>query len=250
MIPKIKLSNIANRSDFFSVGDRVSMKNGGYYPPAKKRYPREVNGSPTCPFFSTSNAAVSKKAAQAVGNHFWSEMTGEDLDFSLRISNAGYKLFFRPSAVVKHLHRTSLRQLCRRVSADGACHSLALKTHARRVLEFRLQLWGEYSLVIPFPIQSMIYWGDFHFMHLFGLWALFKTLITLHSGIVWEKDVLLLWGIFFFFFLKYFIPVLKIQPASNFPLWAWIRYRTNLALLLGGLKGSLKYKRLNIELSW
>ncbi len=248
--PNNKVEHYCEQVGFLSVGDRVGMKNGGYYPPVKYNYPREVNGSQTCPFFATANVAVSKKAALAVDNHFWDEITAEDVDFSLRISKAGFKLFFQPSAVVKHMHRASLNQFCRQVWGYGFGHPLAIKTHAKRVFEFRLQLWGEHSLIIPFPFQTMFYWGDFHFMHLFFVWALVKTLMGIHTGMVWEKDVLLLWGLFIFFFLKYFLPVLKIQPASDFLLWAWIRYRSNLAMFMGGLKGTLKFKRLYIELSW
>src|ERR1035437_4707326 len=34
---------------FLSIGDRVGMKNGGYYPEIKKDLPSEINGSPNLP---------------------------------------------------------------------------------------------------------------------------------------------------------------------------------------------------------
>jgi hypothetical protein len=114
---------------------------------------------------------------------------------------------------------------------------------------------GEHSLVIPFPFQTMIYWGDFHFMHLFGIWALVKSIALYLQGnppdvILGTDHLLLVWVLFFFFLFKYFLPVLKIQPASDFLLWCWVRYRSNLAMFWGGLKGFGKFKRLYIELSW
>lgn len=253
--PQNKVEHYCEQVGFLSVGDRVAMKAGGYYPPIQYNLPREVNGSQNCPFFATANAAVSRKAALAIGNHFWDEITAEDVDFSLRIAKAGYKLYFQPSAVVKHMHRATLKEFCRQVRGYGFGHPLAIKTHAKRVLEFRLQLLGEHSIVIPFPFQTMIYWGDFHFMHLFGIWALIKTICLAAQGnnagmILGNDSVLWLWGGFVFFFLKYFVPVLKIQPASDFLLWSWIRYRSNLAMFWGGLKGTMKFKRLYIELSW
>ena len=253
--PNNKVEHYCEQIGFLSVGDRMGMKAGGYYSPIRHDYPRQVNGSQTCPFFATANAAVSKKAAIAIGNHFWDEITAEDVDFSLRISKAGYKLFFQPRAVVKHMHRASLKEFCRQVRGYGFGHPLAIKTHAKRVLEFRLQLFGEHSIIIPFPWQTMIYWGDFHFMHLFGFWALIKILSLVHQGMSFSMafmstDVQVLGMLFAFFIFKYFLPVLKIQPASDFLLWCWVRYRSNLAMFWGGLKGFGKFKRLYIELSW
>ncbi len=253
--PNNQVEHYCEQIGFLSVGNRVNLKSGGYYPPVKFNLPREVNGSQTCPFFATANAAVSKKAAQAIGNNFWDEITAEDVDFSLRISKAGFKLFFQPSAVVKHMHRASLKQFCKQVNGYGFGHPLAIKTHAKKVIELRFQYFGEFSIVVPFPFQTMIYWGDFHFMHLFGLWAIVDTLLLLLQGVTLgiifsTTSILILWFLFILFLLKYFAPVLKIQPSSNFLLWAWVRYRSNLAMFLGGLKGSKKFKRLYIELSW
>jgi cellulose synthase/poly-beta-1,6-N-acetylglucosamine synthase-like glycosyltransferase len=250
-----KVEHYCEQVGFLSVGDRMGMKAGGYYPPIQHGYPREVNGSQTCPFFATANAAVSKKAALAIGNHFWDEITAEDVDFSLRVSKAGYKLYFQPSAVVKHMHRASLKEFCRQVRGYGFGHPLAIKTHAKRVLEFRLQVFGEHSIIIPFPWQTMIYWGNFHFMHLFGIWALIKTFCLSYQnkdlGMAFmSTDTQVLWILFAVFAFIYFLPVLKIQPASDFLLWCWIRYRSNLAMFWGGLKGFGKFKRLYIELSW
>jgi GT2 family glycosyltransferase len=248
--PANKVEHYCQQVSFLSVGDRMNLKNGGYYPPVVAKVPREVNGSQTCPFFTTANMAVSRKAVLAIGNNFWNEITSEDVDFSLRIGKAGFKLYFQPSAVVRHMHRASLQQFCRQVWDFGLCHPLTIKTHAKRALEFRLQYFDGKSLVIPFPFQTMIYWGDFHFMHLFGVWTLIQTLSAVFLGDGLGDVNILLWVFFLGFLFKYFLPVLKIQPASDFLLWSWIRYRSNWAMFLGGLKGSLKFGRLYIEMSW
>ena len=245
--PANKVERYCEQVGFLSVGDRMGMKQGGYYPPVRHGLPREVNGSQTCPFFATANVAVSRKAALAVGNNFWDEITAEDVDFSLRIGKAGYRLFFQPSAVVLHMHRASLKQFCRQVHGYGFGHPLAIKTHAKRYLEFRIQYFGDFSIVIPFPFQTMIYWGDFHFMHLFLFWALSKSAGLCKAACVSPEA---LWLLFAFFAIKYFLPCLKIRPVSSFLFWCWVRYRSNLAMMLGGMKGTLKFKRFYLELSW
>ncbi len=245
--PANKVERYCEQVGFLSVGDRMGMKSGGYYPPVRHDLPREVNGSQTCPFFATANVAVSRKAALAIGNNFWDEITAEDVDFSLRIGKAGFKLFFQPSAVVLHMHRASLQQFCRQVHGYGFGHPLAIKTHAKRYLEIRIQYFGDFSVIVPFPWQTMIYWGDFHFMHLFGIWALVKTFGLCKAACM---SPTLLWGLFAFFTVKYFLPTLKITPRVNFLYWCWVRYRSNLWMMLGGLKGTLKFKRFYLELSW
>jgi cellulose synthase/poly-beta-1,6-N-acetylglucosamine synthase-like glycosyltransferase len=248
--PAKKTEHYCEQVGYRSVGDRVHLKNGGYFPPVVNRFPREVNGSQTCPYFDANNMAVSRRALMAVGNKFWDETTAESVDLSLRISKAGYKLYFEPTAVVRVIHPTTIGQFCGQLRVKGFGRPLTVRAHAKRVLEFRIQYFGYKSIVIPFPLQTMIYWGDFHFMHLFGVWAMAQTLFNVFSGQVLDGNIFLLWAIFLGFLFKYFLPVLKIQPASDFLLWVWIRYRSNLAMLLGGIQGSLNFGRLYIESSW
>jgi cellulose synthase/poly-beta-1,6-N-acetylglucosamine synthase-like glycosyltransferase len=201
-----------------------------------------------------ANAAVSRKALRAIGNRFWGEVASEDIDLSLRISKSGFKLFYQPNAVVKLIHGFSISQFCRQLWSAGLSHPLAIKTHAERVLEIRFQYFGGVSISIPFPWQAMIYWGDFHFMHFLGFLALFQTVSMTAQGnspgfILGTTPLLLLWVMFAFFIFKYFLPVLKIQPSSEFFLWCWIRYCSNLTMFLGGLEGSFRFKRFYIEQS-
>ncbi len=251
--PLNKIEQYCEQIGFQSVGDRMGKKSGGYYPRVHDGRPHEVNGSKDSPFFECANAAISRKVLKAIGVCFWGESTGEDVDFSLRVGRSGFRLYFQPEAIVKRVQQYSLKLFCQQLWLNSFGHPLLIRTHAKRALEIRLQLFGEHSFVIPFPFQTLIYWGDFHFMHLFGFFAFIRTIFLSAQGynppgsVI--SGVLGLWCLFIVFFVKYFMPVLRIQPASEFIYWSWIRYRSNLAMLMGGLRGSFSFKRFYLESS-
>ncbi len=249
------LERYCAQTGFLAVGDRVGKKNGGYYDPVRWNLPREVNGNSSTPFFSTANAAVSREALGALGNRFWDEIAAEDVDFSLRVLKSGFKVYFQPDALALRVPPANMTRFCQRWAAFGFGHPLTVKKHARRILEVRFQYFGDFSLYIPFPLQAMVYWGDFHFMHLFGFWAVYQWHLLKTPAISWAQlshNPAFLYPAlaFLFFALKYFLPCLKIRPLGNFLFWCWVRYRSNLALLLGGVKGAIKFKRPYIEMSW
>jgi cellulose synthase/poly-beta-1,6-N-acetylglucosamine synthase-like glycosyltransferase len=253
--PADKVGRYCAQSNILAVGDRVGKKNGGYYGPVRWNLPREVNGSQNTPFFAMANAAVSREALRAIGNSFWDETASEDVDLSLRIHKAGYKLYFQPDAQVLHVHGTNLSQFCRQLGEIGFGHPLTMKTHSRRILEVRFQYFGDFSLYIPFPLQAMVYWGDFHFMHLFGFWTFYNWYLLKTPQLSWalisHKPALLYPALaFLFFVLRYFSPCLKLRPLGDFLFWCWVRYRSNLALFMGGIRGALKSKRPYVEMSW
>lgn len=234
---------------FLSVSGRCNMTKEGYYPVIDKSLPHEVNGNIHSPFFATANAAVSKEAADAIGREFWHELTSEDVDFSLRIIKAGYKLYFAPDAIVEHMHRVTLADFCRQLFGYGFGHPLTVQKHCPKVLEICLQYFGYIYLPIPFFVKGVIYIGNFHFMHLFG--TLF--LIQLVSGLVTQTCTPFagLWAaLFLFFTAAYFLPVLSLKPQSKFFTYARIRYVSNWALMKGGFKGMRTWGVLYIESSW
>ncbi len=238
------------QTKFLTVSGRCLMTEEGYYPSIMKDLPHEVNGNIHSPFFATANAAVSKKAADAIGREFWHEITSEDVDFSLRILKAGFKLYYKPSAIVDHMHRVTLAAYCKQLYGYGFGHPLAVQKHAKNVMEIQFQYTPTYiTFVIPFPIKSIIYIGDFHFMHIFGLAFiinLIQTIIT-RSSTIW----LPIWGAIFLAFLyKYFKPMLKLEPKSKFLKWAKIRYISNWALMRGGFKGGKTFAVFYLESSW
>jgi len=238
------------QTKFLTVAGRCLMTEEGYYPTIEKDLPHEVNGNIHSPFFATANAAVSKGAADAVGREFWHEITSEDVDFSLRIIKKGFKLYYKPSAIVDHMHRVTLAAYCRQLYGYGFGHPLAVLKHAKPVIEIQLQYTPKYlTLVIPFPIKGIIYIGDYHFMHISGL----AFLVNLTQTIVAKNTTpyLLAWLVLFLFFLyKYFRPMLKLTPKVKFLTWAKIRYVSNWALMKGGFKGAKTFGVIYLESSW
>ncbi len=237
---------------FLSIGDRVGMKNGGYYPEIKKDLPSEINGSQTCPFFATANAAVSKKAAMAIGNEFWHDPTGEDVDFNLRVLKKGFKLFFQPSAIVDHMHRATPQMFYKQLYGYGYGHPLLLKMHAKKVLEFFFAFGKGFSFSVPFPAPGIIYFGDFLFMNVFTISTVVTIVVNLLmggvSGIVgnfigWGTQLALA----VIFGLRFFAPVFKIKPGNKLLTWMTIAYFSKWNFIKGGLDGQKKFGTINIE---
>ncbi|MFA5410947.1 MAG: glycosyltransferase [Candidatus Omnitrophota bacterium] len=238
------------QTKFLSVSGRCRLSSEGYYPAIEKDLPHEVNGNIDSPFFATANAAVSKAAADAIGREFWHEITNEDVDFSIRILKQGYKLYYKPDAVVEHMHRMALKDYAKQLYGYGFGHPLPVRAHAKKVFEICLQYFGYIYIPIPFFVKGVLYIGDFHLMHIFG--ALF--LLQLIAGVfnpALINGMFLLWGIIFAWFtFFYFKPVFKIKPAGKFLTWAKIRYLSNWALMRGGFKGMRTWKVFYIESSW
>lgn len=236
------------QAGFLTIGDRVKMKNGGYYPEIKKDLPSEVNGSQTCPFFATANVAVSMKAAQAVGLEFWHEPTGEDVDFNLRILKKGFRLFFQPSAIVDHMHRASPQQFFKQLYGYGYGHPLLLKMHSKKVLEFYFNYFGGFSFSIPWPVPGIIYVGDFMMMWLTGIATVVLAMLRGFSIAQFSwVPVYVAAGLWLFFNIKFFLPVFKMKPISKIPGFMYIHYMSKWNFIKGGLDGQKKFGTLNVE---
>ncbi len=241
--------NYCEQTGFLSIGNRVGMKNGGYYPPVKKDLPHEVNGSQTSPFFATANASVSKKAAMAIGNEFWHEPTGEDVDFNLRVSKAGFKLFFQPSAIVDHMHRATPQQFYKQLYGYGYGHPLLIREHSKKVLEIYIDYFGGISIPIPFPIPGIIYIGDWLLMHLLGLAFLITLVVSAFVGgiIANFTPLAVLFGLALFFTGKFFIPSFKVKPRAKLFTWMTIQYMSKWNFIKGGLDSQKKFNAINLE---
>ncbi|MBN1794203.1 MAG: glycosyltransferase [Candidatus Omnitrophica bacterium] len=243
--PENVVETYCEETGFLKVAGRCALYEAGYYPTIEKHLPHEVNGNIYSPFFATANAAVSKKAVDTIGRRFWDEITSEDVDFSLRILKAGFKLYFQPSAIVNHMHRVTLDAYRRQLYGYGFGHPLAVLKHAKKVLEVRPQYFGYFSIPIPFPIKGIIYIGDFHFMHLFGL----GFLLSLLFGWTASTSLIMMLG-FAFFTWKYFKPMRRLRPQNKFLTWCKIRYLSNWSLMLGGFKGAKTFGVVYVESSW
>ncbi len=248
--PKNDVEAYCEQTKFLTVSGRCLVREPGYYPAIEKGLPHEVNGNIHSPFFATANAAVSKKATNAVGREFWHEITSEDVDFSLRILKAGFTLYFQPSAIVEHMHRVTLQAYCKQLWGYGFGHPLAVQKHAKNVLEIQFQYTPRYiTFVIPSPKKGIIYIGDYHFMHFFGLGFLVALAGSLIAGTACAS--LTLWGALFLVFLwRYFSPMLRLKPWSKFLTWCRIRYVSNWALMRGGFKGGKTFGVIYLESSW
>ncbi|HTY45741.1 MAG TPA: glycosyltransferase [Patescibacteria group bacterium] len=234
---------------FLSVSGRCRVTQEGYYPVLKKNLPHEVNGNIDSPFFATANAAVSKAAADKIGREFWHELTSEDVDFSLRILQNGFKLYFKPDAIVEHMHRVTLADFCRQLFGYGFGHPLTVQKHCKNIVEICIQYFGYVYIPVPFFFKGVVYIGNFHFMHLFGIMFLTQLALGLVAGA--QSPLLAVWGVLFLVFLvAYFLPVLSLKPRSKFFVYSKIRFLSNWALMRGGFKGMRTWGVLYIESSW
>ena len=245
--PNNDVESYCEQTKFLTVAGRCLMTEEGYYPTIEKDLPHELNGNIHSPFFATANSAVSKAAADAISREFWHEITSEDVDFSLRILKAGFKLYYKPSAIVDHMHRVTLEAYCKQLYGYGFGHPLAVLKHAKKVLEIQFQYTPRYiTIVMPFPIRGIIYWGNYHFMHLFGLLSAINLIQTIATGVVtWWLPAWLLLTVYFKWL--YFSPMLKLVPKSKFLKWARIRYVSNWALMKGGFKGGKTFGVIYLE---
>lgn len=235
---------------FLSVSGRCGVTGAGYLPEPRERAPHEVNGGDHSPFFATANVAFRRTAIEAAGGGFWSEPTGEDVDFSLRVQERGsFRLYFASEAIVRHMHRVSLVSFMKQWYGYGYGHPLLLARHAEDELELVLQFGNPAFLKLPSPLKGIIHVGTFHMMHLFAA-------TTLGAGIAAALTPAAAGPLLASAFLlavsagSYFWPCLRLRPANKFLTWCKIRYLSNWAFVRGALDGSLRFGTLCMEPSW
>ena len=128
------------------------------------------------PFFATANVAFRREALQQSGGFDPNCQTGEDVDLSIRISRAGWELWYEPEAVVNHQDPHTFRQLWRQWFGYGWGHAYVYKKHVARP---RLQIYwpggkgGESMpygarcvLDLPFPFYGVVFLSGYHLFHL------------------------------------------------------------------------------------
>ncbi len=237
---------------FLSPRGRCAIQSSGMMPTITKAYPHEVNGGDNSPFFATANFAVRKTAIDKIGGEFWDEPTGEDVDFSLRILTAGYKLYYSKEAVVKHMHRVSLELFKKQYYGYGYGHPLLINKHAKtQGLEIYIQHLKKF-FIIPFPKKGIIHIGNFHLMR----WSFALAILTwilkvipYTSSSVGNLPIIFTLSLIFFSAL-YFRPVLKLKPLNKFFTFAKIRYASNKAFYQGAKDGQKVFNAICIEPSW
>ncbi len=234
---------------FLSVGGRCGIHDSGYFPGLEEMAAHEVNGGDHSPFFATANAAFRREAIEAIGGQFWDEPTGEDVDFSLRVLQAGYRLYFAREAVVKHMHRVSLASYLRQWYGYGFGHPLLVQKHAREGTEVVLQLGTPRFLHLPLPGKGIVHLGSFHLMHLSLLGAA-GSLLALPLAPAALPALGISLGAFVASAISYFSPCRRLSPRKRLLTWCKIRYLTNWSFLKGAWDGSRKFGALCIEPSW
>jgi cellulose synthase/poly-beta-1,6-N-acetylglucosamine synthase-like glycosyltransferase len=237
---------------FLSPRGRCKIQESGEMPSITKGYPHEVNGGDSSPFFATANFAVRKEAIVKIGGEFWDEPTGEDVDFSLRIMEAGYKLYFSKEAIVQHMHRVDLKSFKKQYYGYGYGHPLLINKHAKtKGLEIFIQ-YGNISFMLPFPKKGIIHIGNFHLMRFFLRLTVVSTIASfIFAKVTWLLNLSLISAFLLALFsILYFKPVLKIKPISKFFTFAKIRYASNKAFYQGAKDGQKVFNAICIEPSW
>lgn len=241
--PNNLVESYCEQIKFLAVSGRYHIKDEGYFPELTNLSPTEVS-SYRAPFFATANAAFRKSVLDELGG-FWTEPTGEDVEICLRLQMKGWKLYFSPKALVKHMHRLTLESFRKVWVGYGTGHPLLVKKHGAKIFEIVFQfLKGSPALNIPSPVKGLLCLGNFQMMHILGILSL-AALVFKWFLAGWILGILFLW-----FLWQYFLPCWNLKPRSKFFFWCKIRYLTNLSFIQGGLTGLKKYGIFYIEPSW
>lgn len=236
---------------FLSVKGRFSISEEGYMPVLTDLSPSQVSAD-RAPFFATANVVFSKQAIAACGGQFWDHPTGEDVEFSIQIQKAGFKLYYAPKAVVKHMHRVDMNSFNKQWFGYGKGHSYLVEKHGSQTFEVVFQfIPGNPRIKIPSSLKGLVYLGNFHMTFLLFWLTLLTTLLALvtHAKSM-EKLMLISLLLFLFFVIRYFKGCFNLIPKKYFFKWCYIRWITNYWFIKGGLDGTKKTGILYIEPSW
>ena len=239
------IESYCEQTGFLGVAGRYWFMNiqEGYFPPISDLSPSEVSGHRAF-YFATANAAYRKSIMDKLGLKFWHEPTGEDIELSLRVRKAGYKLYFAPSASVEHMHRASLQALKKVWVGYGKGHPVLVHTHAKKGIEIVLQNFRKHPRIkIPCPCKALIYFGNFHWMHIYLLGSIISLFL---NG--WLALLFFLLTVRFAY--KFFGGCFNIKPKKHWFTWCRIKYLSNWSFMKGSLLNFWKYKVLYIEPSF
>ena len=238
---------------FNMVAPRYGFIKEGYYPdfPSEPK-PIDIGGHKAY-FFGTCNVAYRRAAMKEIGAKFWERPTGEDMDLSYQHRSKGWKFYFAPLAKVDHMHRADLKALKKVWVTYGQAHlPLIDKYVKKKELQVILQFMKKApSFTIPFPWRGFAYLGNFHMMHLFGLFFLVAFILSLvFAGMGWKVFTMLSLLLTLHFGYQYVKWNFGMEPKNKFWTWCKMKYLTNLSFIQGGLKEFKKYKVLCIEPSF
>ena len=176
------------------------------------------------------------------------------LDILEKLRDEKLNFFYNPEAEIERFHSMDFKELKKEIEVGIVKKTAWLSRNSKRI-DIQVQFFGRQEWFLPFWVSINVSWDDFHWLNLFGVLVLMECFTKGFSahfgeGFWFNDEVLLLVSAFGFFLFKYFLPVLKIQPWSDFILWCWIRYRTNMSMFLRGLWTGLKFKCFYWGESW
>ena len=128
------------------------------------------------------NMGISRKVyTQTQGFHF--DRYAEDIEFSIRMKNAGYKVGLIPEAYVYHKRRTSFFQFYHQVSNFGKGRALVGRAHPGEV---KITHWLPTIFVLgtlSIPLWALV--TPVLFYAALGGWLLYLSVIFLHA--LWQN---------------------------------------------------------------
>lgn len=202
----------------------------------------------TSPFFAGANVAFRREALLGVGAYDSNCITGEDHDMCLRMSRAGWDLYFEPRAGVRHKNRLTLRSLARQWFGYGYHHPYLVRKHTPKGLRFyRLgrdaNSGSVYRLLVktPFPFHVSVFLTPYLTMHLMLALAIVLAAAGLHIPAIVAGVLVVAEGIRVF---RSDFGAGDIVRSGKFIL---LRYVANLALIGGGLLGGARLRMLYIN---
>lgn len=201
------------------------------------------------PFFSGSNVAFRRKIFDQVGLYDPNCRTGEDQDICFRIAKSGWDLYFQPKALVGHKCRANVRQFFKQWYRYGFHHPYLFKKHGAKSLTLYRKtkqmkkgiLYDRILHLKEFPLNTVIFISSFLIMNAF----LFLTILALLFG--FKIPSAILGAITLTIAVYYFGPDVEVKDWWRTAGFIFLRYLANLALLIGGLLGGVKWKMLFIN---
>jgi len=202
----------------------------------------------TSPFFAGANVAFRREALLEVGDYDSNCITGEDHDMCLRMSRAGWDLFFEPRAGVRHKNRLTSRSLAGQWFGYGYHHPYLVRKHTPSGL--RLYRLGRdassgsmYRPLVktPFPCHVSVFLTPFLTMHLLLVLAIVLAAVGLHTPAIVAGVLVAVEGIRVF---RSDFSAGGIVRSAKFIL---LRYIANLALVGGGLLGGARLRMLYVN---
>ncbi len=122
---------------------------------------RGGSAKPTATYYPRGfNMGIRAKSFWAVMGYDIDFKCGEDVELSIRVREAGFRVGLIPEAVVWHKRRSTLGQFYRQVRRFGSARIALAKRHK-----------GQMKLTHAFPFAFMLAWISALALHLSGLWT-------------------------------------------------------------------------------